>query len=113
MVTVSFSNNGYHLATAHESAKIKFWDLRKQKTLAIMNAEKDLLASITAIAYDESGKYVAFGGKGGVQITTVKEWGTTASLSTKIISGIVWSSKASTLVTCGKTERTVRFFGLS
>jgi len=43
----------------------------------------------------------------------VKEWGTTASLSTKIISGIVWSSKPSTLVTCGKTERTVRFFGLS
>jgi hypothetical protein len=76
-----------------------------------MNADKDLLDSVVAIAYDDSGKYVAFGGKGGVKITTVKEWGTTASLPPgKPVSGIVWNK--STVVTCSDKERTILFFGL-
>ena len=74
-----------------------------------MNGEKDLLASIESIAYDASGKYVAFGGQGGMVVTTVKEWGTTASLSTNVISGIVWGAQ-STLVASSSKERNVRFF---
>jgi len=112
VVTVAFSNNGYHLASAHKSGTVRFWDLRKQKTMATLNAEKDLLGSITTLAYDASGKYVAMGGTGGVKITTVKEWGTTASLEVEgEVSGIVWVGKD--IVSCSDKKRLVRFFGKS
>jgi WD40 repeat protein len=98
------------LATAHKSAAVRFWDLRKQKTITTLNPEKSLLASVTSLAYDASGKYLAYGGKGGVQVTTVKEWGSTASLSSKSpVSGIVWGE--SMIVTCGEKERDVLFYG--
>jgi hypothetical protein len=46
-----------------------------------------------------------------VKITTVKEWGTTASLPPgKPVSGIVWNK--STVVTCSDKERAILFFGL-
>jgi WD40 repeat protein len=111
LVAVAFSNNGYHLGTAHASATVRFWDLRKQKTLAVMNTSKELLDSVTTLAYDDSGKYVAMGGSGGVRITTVKEWGTTASIATgkKPVSGIVWTQ--STIAICSDKERTVRILG--
>ena len=56
--------------------------------MAKLNSNRDLLKSVTTIAYDDSGKYAAFGGHGGIRITTVKEWGTTSSIETsKPISG--------------------------
>jgi len=108
VTAVSFSNNGYHIAVAHESASVNFWDLRKQKVAATL---KDQLDSITAVAFDKAGKYAAMGGKGGVKITTVKEWGTTASLESKHpVSGIVWSKSA--IETCSDKERYVHFYGV-
>jgi hypothetical protein len=79
--------------------------------MAVMNTDKDLLESVTALAYDPSGQYVAFGGKGGVKITTVKKWGTTASLESKDVSGIVWSDP-SIVGTCSNKQRAVYFHGL-
>jgi WD40 repeat protein len=109
-VAIGFSNNGYHLATAHESAVVRAWDLRKQTTLKVLNEDKTM-ASVTSLSYDASGKYLAFGGKGGVQITTVKEWGTTGSIDVKNATGIVWCDNA-TVATCSDKERTVRFHGV-
>ena len=110
-MAIGFSNNGYHLATAHESAVVRAWDLRKQTTLKVLNEDKTM-PTVTTLAYDASGKYLAFGGTGGVQITTVKEWGTTGSIDVKKnATGIVWCADA-TLVTCSDKERTVRFHGV-
>lgn len=105
---MAFSENGYMFAVAHASAAVKFWNLRKQTTLATI---KDELDSVTAVVFDKSGKYAAMGGKGGVKITTVKEWGITASLeSTYPASGLVWNK--STLAMCSDKERAVHFFGV-
>ena len=98
------------MATAHESAVVRAWDLRKQTTLKVLNEDKTM-TMVTTLAYDASGKYLAFGGKGGVQITTVKEWGTTGSIAVKNATGIVWCADA-TLATCSDKERTVRFHGV-
>lgn len=110
---VAVSNNGYHIAAGHDSTAVRFWDLRKQKTVATLDKP---LASIKTVAFDRAGKYAAIGGKGGVKITTIKEWGTTASFETKKpVSGIVWSSSKSNNsvleVSCD-LERAVQLFGI-
>eukprot|EP00934_Nitzschia_sp_Nitz4_P005159 Nitzschia sp. Nitz4//scaffold6_size259037//92749//94444//NITZ4_001064-RA/size259037-augustus-gene-0.289-mRNA-1//1//CDS//3329556863//5149//frame0 len=91
---IAFSNNGYHLATGHKSAAVRFWDLRKQKTMATMNADQSILTSVDSVAYDPSGKFVTMGGQGGVVVTTVKEWGTTAKIvpdnANAGISNVAW-----------------------
>ena len=79
--------------------------------MAVLNAERDLLDSVSVISFDDSGKHVAIGGKGGAKITTVKEWGTTSSLGTgeESVSGIAWVGTG--IVTCSDKKRLVRFFG--
>ena len=86
--------------------------MRKQKVVASLDKQLD---SISTVAFDKAGKYAAFGGAGGVKITTIKEWGTTASLDTKKpVSGIVWSSKSSNCVleVSSVGERSVQLFGI-
>ena len=89
--------------------------MRKQKVVATIKQDDDddfKLESITTVAFDKAGKYAAMGGKGGVKITTVKEWGaTTASLETKYpVSGIVWC-KSMLEVSCDR-ERAVLLYGV-
>ena len=98
------------MATSHSSAAVRFWDLRKQKTIASLNQEKGL-NTVTSLAFDDSGKYLAYGGKGGVEITTVKEWKTTASFAGKsvVVSGIVWGE--SMVMKCNDKGREVEFYG--
>ena len=70
------------------------------------------LGSIQTVAFDKAGKYAAFGGNGGIRVTTIKEWGTTANLDTKQpVSSIVWSSSSSLSVSCDG-ERSVQLFGV-
>ena len=115
ITTVAVSNNGYHIAAGHDSTAVHFWDLRKQKIVATLDKQ---LESIKTVSFDRAGKYAAMGGKGGVKITTIKEWGTTATYETKKpVSGIVWSnsSKSNTNimleVSCDG-ERAVQLFGV-
>ena len=76
-----------------------------------MTTLQDQLESVRVVVFDKAGKFAAMGGKGGVRITTVKEWGTTASFDTKYpVSGIVWSKN--TIEVSGDSERAVHFFGV-
>ena len=110
LTAISFSSNGYHIGAAHGAATVYFWDLRKQKTVGTLKDQG--LDSVSVVAFDKSGKYAAMGGKGGVKITTIKEWGTTASLDFKHpVNGVVWSK--STLEVSSDKERAVHFFGVS
>ena len=59
-----------------------------------------------SLAFDESGKYLAYGGKGGLQITTVKEWGETAKFASKSpVSAIAWGEEM--IVTASEGDRFV------
>ena len=110
MTTIAFSDNGYHLATGHASAKVRFWDLRKQEIIATMNGDGSLLQSISNIIYDASGKYAAFGGRGGLVVTTVKDWGTTLRITVdNPISGMGWTKRG--IASCSEREQVVSFYG--
>jgi len=75
-----------------------------------MNGDGSLLETVTSVAFDESGKFAAFGGKGGLVVTTVKEWGATASIKTgKPISGVGWTQTG--IATCSDKERAISFYG--
>lgn len=104
---INISNNGYNIAASHASSVVRVWDLRKQKVAASL---KDMLKAVDVVAFEKSGKYLAMGGQGGVKITTIKEWGTTASYETKKpVSGLVWSKAG--LEVCSDKERSIHFFG--
>ena len=70
---------------------MKVWDLRKNKLLAEVNTSGDhVLKSVTALAFHPDGKYLAYGGQGGLNITMIKEWKVCASLGIKIATSILW-----------------------
>eukprot|EP00522_Entomoneis_paludosa_P014762 CAMPEP_0172449468 /NCGR_PEP_ID=MMETSP1065-20121228/8174_1 /TAXON_ID=265537 /ORGANISM="Amphiprora paludosa, Strain CCMP125" /LENGTH=524 /DNA_ID=CAMNT_0013201153 /DNA_START=14 /DNA_END=1588 /DNA_ORIENTATION=- len=109
VVSVQVSNNGYHIAAAYNSGNVRVWDLRKQKCIATLNQDK-ALATVTCVAFDPAGKYLALSGKGGATIITVKEWDkTTASLTGgAIASGIAWGP--SLIASYSTNGRKVGFF---
>ena len=66
------------------------------------------MESVSALAFDASGKYLAYGGKGGVQISAVKEWGETAKLVSKSpVSAIAWGEAM--IATASEGDRVVLF----
>lgn len=112
VTTIAFSDNGYHLATGHATAKVRFWDLRKQEIITTMNGDGSLLQSISSIIYDASGKYAAFGGRGGLVVTTVKDWGATLRIEMdNAVSGIGWTKRG--IATCSEREQVISFYGSS
>jgi pre-mRNA-processing factor 19 len=122
-VAMEFSNNGYHLAVSYASGLVRVWDLRKQTVVATVNKPKNdneednkdspnALESVETVSFDDSGKYLAYGGIGGIRITTVKEWGITAQVDGKLVSRIVWGS-TSGLAACSEKKRNVTFYGVA
>merc|ERR1712226_1720957 len=109
VASVQVSNNGYHIAAAYSSGSVRVWDLRKQKCIAVLN-QKEPLLSVSCVAFDPAGKYLAFGGKGGARIITVKNWDSiTVSLSgVGAASGLVWDNTF--IAANSDSERKVGFF---
>ena len=107
-MSIAFSSNGYHVATAHKSGAVRVWDMRKNKMLAEMNLSGDnLLKSVESLAFHPDAKHLAYAGDGGVHITAVKEWKVSAHLEVKKATGVVWDSEF--LVSTSGSERAVTF----
>jgi pre-mRNA-processing factor 19 len=60
ITSIAFSENGYYLATAAEDACVKLWDLRKLKNFKSIQMDEGY--SITDLAFDQTGSYVAVSG---------------------------------------------------
>lgn len=104
IVAVAFSNSGYHLAVATESV-VQVRDIRKSKILWTLEGE-----DITSVAFDTTGKYLAYGGGKGVTILTTKEGTSVCTVGAKTnVSNIVWTTSGQ-LVTSGDADRQVRFY---
>ncbi|KAL7556355.1 hypothetical protein ACA910_006283 [Epithemia clementina (nom. ined.)] len=104
------SNNGYHIAAVYGTGKVCVWDLRKQKVIAALNQDDKALESVMFAEFDPSGKYLAYGGKGGIRIITVKEWDSiTAALDEELSSGIVWGKNW--LAVSSTQHRQINFYG--
>lgn len=106
VVCVTVSNNGYHIASSNKSGSVAVWDLRKQKLVATLNEGQSTgLDSVHAVDFDPSGKYLAFGGEKGIRVSTVKEWGVTATFNSAA-DLLSWAG-AAMLVSSGRKGRKV------
>jgi len=68
---VSFSENGYYLASADEQGTVKLWDLRKLNNFHTISS-KDL-TSIANISFDDCGSYLGIAGED-IRIYSSKGW---------------------------------------
>jgi pre-mRNA-processing factor 19 len=60
ITAISFSENGYYLATAAADASVKLWDLRKLKNFKSIGLDQDY--EIKDVCFDQSGTYLAVAG---------------------------------------------------
>jgi len=68
---VSFSENGYYLATSDEQGTVKMWDLRKLQNFHTISS-KDL-TSISNISFDDCGAWLGIAGED-IRIYSSKGW---------------------------------------
>ena len=61
VTALSFSENGYYLATSAADG-VKLWDLRKLKNFKSIAPWGEGGATTTCVAFDHSGHYLAVGG---------------------------------------------------
>jgi pre-mRNA-processing factor 19 len=128
ILSIAFSENGYHVASSSNNDTILLWDLRKQKVVAQISAtnegEEGNSLLITSMAFCPIGKYIAFGtNTGSITIHTGKDWDTKVNLSSSsssgskskengAVTGIVWGKNAQSLYTCSDSERNVKLWAI-
>jgi len=69
---LSFSQNGFYLASSDENGTVKMWDLRKLENFYTIQ-EKDM-STISNISFDRSGAYLGVVGEN-VRVYQTKGWG--------------------------------------
>ncbi|KZO89584.1 WD40 repeat-like protein [Calocera viscosa TUFC12733] len=68
---LSFSENGYSLASAAGEKEVVIWDLRKLPVHHTISAS----SAVHSVAYDQAGAFIAAAGEGGVEAWAHKGWG--------------------------------------
>ena len=116
---LSFSENGYLLAAGGDDGGANIWDLRKLKTIKTVDSAN---STVSAVAFDYSGTYLAMGtGDGNLRVAVVKDWEeplVLGGLHTKAVSALCWGGQAavgaagkqSYLVSCS-LDRTCKVVG--
>uniref|UniRef100_A0A7S0YHM9 Pre-mRNA-processing factor 19 n=2 Tax=Polytomella parva TaxID=51329 RepID=A0A7S0YHM9_9CHLO len=106
---VSFSENGYHFATASEDGTTRLWDLRKIKCFKTLNPFGG--ANCTAASFDASGQYLAVGGPTVKVFAQKQEWDEIVSLSpvAKKANALRWGADSRILL-AGAADHNLRIF---
>lgn len=60
ITAISFSENGYYLATSAEDSCVKLWDLRKLKNFKTLQLDDSY--DVKDLAFDKTGTYLAVSG---------------------------------------------------
>lgn len=130
---ITISENGYHVATSSSSSAespIHIWDLRKLKLSATITPHEGV-GTVTSLAFDPMGLYLAYSGAEATKICVVKDWdrvvGTLSKTKTggkknatpPSCGGVVWGGKGlddeggSVWVAAGcDGEKPIRFWGV-
>mmetsp|Transcript_7522 Transcript_7522/g.10177 ORF Transcript_7522/g.10177 Transcript_7522/m.10177 type:complete len:507 (+) Transcript_7522:260-1780(+) len=112
VTSMSFSENGYHLATAAEDG-VKLWDLRKPKNFKNLSPYGPGVKT-TTVKFDHSGLYLGVGG-GDARIYSVKQdWEVVKTFSDipKTVTAVVFGKDAETVYVCSM-DRNLRMYGSS
>jgi len=72
VTSMSFSENGYYLATGSADATVKIWDLRKLKNLVSLHTSQH--TPVSSVRFDYSGQFLAVGSSE-VSVFESKKWG--------------------------------------
>jgi len=71
IISISFSENGYYLATAADDSVVKLWDLRKLKNFKTIELEQRY--QVQSLCFDQTGTFLAVAGSD-IQIYLCKQW---------------------------------------
>ncbi|OXA62747.1 pre-mRNA-processing factor 19 [Folsomia candida] len=109
IISIAFSENGYYLATAAEDACVKLWDLRKLKNFKTIEMADNY--SITDLAFDQTGTYLAVSGSD-VRVYGCKLWNEIAVYNdhTGTATGVRFGQNAS-FIASTSLDRSLKIYG--
>lgn len=100
---MSFSENGYYLATAAKDG-VKVWDLRKSKIV------HEIEGAVHAVTFDHSGSYIATGGHNAHVYEVKGKWALLKELDVKKeVKAVAFGKDARSLVV-GSADHNLRIF---
>merc|ERR1712194_343437 len=110
VTALSFSENGYYLASASKDGTVKIWDLRKPLNIQTLQVGEE---AVNAVRFDQTGQYLTFGAKG----VHVYNWETKASVTRTVelddhdasVMGVCMGSHAKSLATVSM-DQTLRLY---
>ena len=107
---LSFSENGYYLATAADDNCVRLWDLRKLKNFKTLNLEEGF--EVRDLCFDNSGTYLAVAGTD-VRVYQCKQWQDLKIFNdhTALATGVRFGSHASYLASTSM-DRTLKLYGM-
>ena len=70
--TLSFSENGYHLAAPSSQSTVAIWDLRKEKAAGTISLGDDF--KVNKVLYDYSAQFLGVAGSQGARVFANKSW---------------------------------------
>lgn len=111
ITSLSFSENGYHLAASSKDGVVRVYDLRKVSILHSWKAKEN---TINCVQYDQSGQYLVMGGND-IRVYQTKLWKKpilTLSNHSKEVTDICWGPKATYLVSVSK-DRLLKIYSTS
>ena len=122
-----FSENGYHIAVLTDDGCITIWDLRKKKKISSVvsysdddDNDNDDNDNASVLAFDLSGKYLAFGTTSGkIGVMTVKDLEKKVMLNNNNnggkgksgkVTGLVWGVDSLSLISSYENDRGIHFW---
>jgi len=108
VTSISFSENGYYLATTAAST-VKLWDLRKLKNVHSIDVPD--MGNLNSVSWDYSGTYLAVAGED-IRVFTGKSLNHIATLKghTKTVTDVKWGTAAQFLASTS-LDRSLKFWG--
>jgi len=82
--SVSFSENGYHMATSdsYEDGHVRVWDLRKLQEIKCLPLMPEGKSRVYTVQFDTSGRFLLAGGEAGMSVYGAKQqWRSLCSIS--------------------------------
>jgi pre-mRNA-processing factor 19 len=110
---ISFSENGYYLATGADDGEVKIWDLRKLKNLKTLTISEHNKIPVNALTFDKSGAYLAVAGND-VQVFQVKTWSKIVQLEghTQQVTGVKFGEDSKQIISTS-LDKTLRVWGMA
>ncbi|KAF5337234.1 hypothetical protein D9611_003093 [Ephemerocybe angulata] len=106
--TLSFSENGYHLAAPGSQSTVSIWDLRKLKAASSIKLGDDF--KVNKVVYDYSAQFLGVAGSQGARVFANKSWDELLRLDEGgEVSDLVFGKQGKEI--WGATGREVRIWG--